>query len=148
MSIHGDKTQAQRDYIMRQFKTGGSNILVATDLAARGLDVAEIRFVINYDFPTNIEDYIHRVGRTGRAGRDGVSYTFFSKNDDRHAFKLIDILEEANQVVPQDLEKIAKGPSSQRSSNYFSTPRQYIPSKPDMSRHSFIAPVEKKSPLN
>lgn len=76
---------------MRQFKTGRSNILVATDLAARGLDVADIRYVINYDFPTHIEDYIHRVGRTGRAGRDGVSFTFFTREDYKHASKLIDV---------------------------------------------------------
>jgi len=121
-SIHGDKTQGQRDFIMRQFKTGRTNILVATDLAARGLDVADIRFVINYDFPTNIEDYIHRVGRTGRAGRDGISYTFFSRDDYRHSYKFIDILEETNQYVPDDLYRIARRPVPRRSNP---PPQQY-----------------------
>ena len=77
---------------MKQFKTGKVKILVATDLAARGLDVADIRYVINYDFPQHIEDYIHRVGRTGRAGKDGDSYTFFTQDDSRFADRLIDVL--------------------------------------------------------
>lgn len=76
---------------MRQFKSGRCNVLVATDLAARGLDVEDINCVINYDFPTHIEDYIHRVGRTGRAGRSGVSFTFFTREDYKHASKLIDV---------------------------------------------------------
>ena len=76
---------------MRQFKSGRIKILVATDLAARGLDVADIRYVINYDFPMHVEDYIHRVGRTGRAGKDGDSYTFFTREDYKHADKLIDV---------------------------------------------------------
>ena len=88
---------------MRQYKSGRCNILVATDLAARGLgifshrvysyeiDVADIKYVINYDFPTHIEDYIHRVGRTGRAGRSGISYTFFTREDYKHASSLIDV---------------------------------------------------------
>jgi len=84
--------------------------LVATDLAARGLDVADIRYVINYDFPTSIEDYIHRVGRTGRAGKDGISYTFFSREDYKHSYKFIDILEETSQEIPDDLYRIARRP--------------------------------------
>mmetsp|Transcript_39017 Transcript_39017/g.34697 ORF Transcript_39017/g.34697 Transcript_39017/m.34697 type:complete len:82 (-) Transcript_39017:874-1119(-) len=79
---------------MNKFKNSKINILVATDLAARGLDVSSIYYVINYDFPNQIEDYIHRVGRTGRAGKTGISYTFFTRDDDRHARGLIDILEE------------------------------------------------------
>lgn len=114
-SIHGDKTQAQRDYIMRQYKTGRTNILVATDLAARGLDVADILYVINYDFPTNIEDYVHRVGRTGRGGREGVSYTFFSRGDYKHSYKLIDMLEENDQVVPDELYRMARRPIPRKS---------------------------------
>jgi len=125
VSIHGDKTQGQRDYIMRLFKTGRCNILVATDLAARGLDVADIKFVINYDFPGQLEDYIHRVGRTGRAGREGISYTFFTREDWKHAYKLIDILEETRQKVPDDLYRIARRPIPK--AGYVPQPRKYEP---------------------
>lgn len=110
MSIHGDKSQSQRDYIMKNFKNGRSSILVATDLAARGLDVSDIFYVINYDFPMQLEDYIHRVGRTGRAGRKGISYTFFTRGNFKYASGLIDILEGTNQKVPNELYKMARRP--------------------------------------
>jgi ATP-dependent RNA helicase DDX5/DBP2 len=137
-SIHGDKTQGQRDFIMRQFKTGRTSILVATDLAARGLDVADIKFVINFDFPTNIEDYIHRVGRTGRAGREGVSYTFFSRSDYKHSYKLIDILEETDQFVPDDLYRIARRPVPRRASTGNVAPQQQYQQQYQKPSHSFI----------
>ncbi|CAN4079223.1 unnamed protein product [Withania somnifera] len=76
-AIHGDKSQGERDHVLSQFRTGKSPVLVATDVAARGLDVKDIRVVVNYDFPTGIEDYVHRIGRTGRAGATGEAYTFF-----------------------------------------------------------------------
>ncbi|KAI8020259.1 hypothetical protein LOK49_LG04G03674 [Camellia lanceoleosa] len=66
-AIHGDKSQGERDYVLNQFRTGRCPVLVATDVAARGLDIKDIRVVINYDFPTGVEDYVHRIGRTGRA---------------------------------------------------------------------------------
>jgi len=66
--IHGDKTQYERDYVIKEFKGGRSNILVATDVASRGLDVKDVMYVINYDMPKQIEDYVHRIGRTARAG--------------------------------------------------------------------------------
>jgi ATP-dependent RNA helicase DDX5/DBP2 len=101
VAIHGDKSQNERDYVMRQFKSGHSAILVATDVAARGLDVKEINYVINFDLPKNIEDYVHRIGRTGRAGKYGTSISFFSPGEDASiARDLIKILEEAKQEVP------------------------------------------------
>jgi ATP-dependent RNA helicase DDX5/DBP2 len=77
LCMHGDKKQEERDWVLKEFKEGKSPILVATDVASRGIDVKDIKYVINYDFPGSIEDYIHRVGRTGRAGATGSSYTFF-----------------------------------------------------------------------
>lgn len=71
--------------------------MVATDVAARGIDVKDIEFVINYDMPSNIEDYVHRIGRTARAGRTGTSFTFFSDENARLAAPLVKILREANQ---------------------------------------------------
>lgn len=135
-SIHGDKTQAQRDYIMRQYKTGRTNILVATDLAARGLDVADILYVINYDFPTNIEDYVHRVGRTGRGGREGVSYTFFSRSDYKHSYKLIDMLEENDQAVPDDLYRIARRPVPRKNGSYGGSNSNYSKYPSHQSNHT------------
>merc|ERR1711904_150522 len=109
LCIHGDKRQEERDWVMKEFKEGKSPILVATDVASRGLDVKDIKYVINYDFPNQIEDYIHRVGRTGRAGATGSSYTFFTQDKYRHAPDLIKVLEEASQPVPAELEKLAEG---------------------------------------
>ncbi|XP_047026998.1 DEAD-box ATP-dependent RNA helicase 20-like [Helicoverpa zea] len=106
--IHGDKTQLQRDKIINKFKSGGTNILVATDVAARGLDVDGVTHVINYDFPNTSEDYIHRIGRTGRQENKGVSHTILTDDDARQAKSLIDVLKEANQQVPQELEDLAR----------------------------------------
>jgi len=106
LCIHGDKKQEERDWVLQQFKAGKSPILIATDVAARGLDVKDIKFVINYDFPNNIEDYVHRIGRTGRAGRTGSAYTFFTSDKFKHAGDLISILKEAKQPVPEELEKL------------------------------------------
>merc|ERR1719331_2437715 len=78
LCMHGDKKQEERDWVLKEFKEGKSPILVATDVASRGIDVKDIKYVINYDFPGSIEDYIHRVGRTGRAGATGSSYSFFT----------------------------------------------------------------------
>ncbi|XP_039009898.1 DEAD-box ATP-dependent RNA helicase 14-like isoform X2 [Hibiscus syriacus] len=106
-AIHGDKSQADRDYVLSQFRTGRSPVLVATDVAARGLDVKDIRVVINYDFPTGVEDYVHRIGRTGRAGATGLAYTFFGDQDSKHTSELIKVLEGANQRVPAELRDMA-----------------------------------------
>ncbi|KAJ8620448.1 hypothetical protein MRB53_028977 [Persea americana] len=106
-AIHGDKTQDERDWVLNQFRSGKSPILVATDVAARGLDIKDIRVVINYDFPTGIEDYVHRIGRTGRAGATGVSYTFFCDQDWKYAADLVKVLEGANQRVPPEVREIA-----------------------------------------
>lgn len=107
LCIHGDKKQEERDWVLKEFKEGKSPILVATDVASRGLDVKDIKYVINYDFPSQIEDYVHRVGRTGRAGATGSSYTFFTSDKAKHAKDLIKVLQEANQPVPEELEKLA-----------------------------------------
>merc|ERR1712039_385922 len=109
LCIHGDKKQEELDWVLKEFKSGKSPILVATDVASRGLDVKDIKYVINYDFPNQIEDYIHRVGRTGRAGATGSSYTFFTQDKFRHANDLINVLKEANQPVPDELAKLGGG---------------------------------------
>ncbi|WP_287158434.1 DEAD/DEAH box helicase [Chloroflexus sp.] len=82
-SLHGDLSQAARDRVMRRFREGQLDVLVATDVAARGLDIAEVSHVINYDVPTDPESYVHRIGRTGRAGREGVAITFITPRERR-----------------------------------------------------------------
>jgi len=108
LCIHGEKRQEEREWVMKEFKEGKSPILVATDLASRGLDVKDIKCVINYDFPNQIEDYVHRVGRTGRAGASGSAYTFFTPHQSKHAKDLIDVLREANQSIPEELERLSR----------------------------------------
>ncbi|CAM6012246.1 unnamed protein product [Sphagnum balticum] len=103
LSIHGDKSQAERDWVLSEFKAGKSPIMTATDVAARGLDVKDIKCVINYDFPGSCEDYVHRIGRTGRAGAKGIAYTFFTAANARHAKELLSILVEAGQPVNPEL---------------------------------------------
>jgi translation initiation factor 4A len=80
---HGDMDQKERDVIMREFRSGSSRVLITTDLLARGIDVQQVSLVINYDLPTNRENYIHRIGRGGRFGRKGVAINFVTDDDKR-----------------------------------------------------------------
>jgi ATP-dependent RNA helicase DDX5/DBP2 len=107
--IHGDKTQEERDRTLAEFKEGRFPMLCATDVAARGLDVKDIRLVINFDMPNNAEDYVHRIGRTGRAGATGVAVSFFTEKASKMAGELTVILREAGQVVPPELENMVRG---------------------------------------
>jgi len=81
-AIHGDYSQAKRERVLRNFRTGKLDILVATDVAARGLDIKGVEVVYNYDLPNDVESYVHRIGRTGRAGKEGVAISFFTPNED------------------------------------------------------------------
>eukprot|EP01125_Pyxidicula_operculata_P009261 TRINITY_DN305_c0_g2_i1.p1 TRINITY_DN305_c0_g2~~TRINITY_DN305_c0_g2_i1.p1 ORF type:complete len:516 (-),score=161.60 TRINITY_DN305_c0_g2_i1:37-1584(-) len=103
VSIHGDKSQAHRTQALQDFIDAKIPLLIATDVAARGLHIPKVEYVINYSFPLTVEDYIHRIGRTGRAGAKGVSHTFFSKFDKAHSGALIGVLKDAKQKVPEDL---------------------------------------------
>ncbi|KZV58797.1 DEAD-box ATP-dependent RNA helicase 20 [Dorcoceras hygrometricum] len=109
LSIHGDKSQAERDWVLSEFRAGKSPIMTATDVAARGLDVKDVKYVINYDFPGSLEDYVHRIGRTGRAGAKGTAYTFFTAANARFAKDLIKILKEAGQKVSPELVSMGRG---------------------------------------
>jgi len=103
--IHGDLSQEQRTRSLEAFKSGGTPILVATDVAARGLDIPAVKLVINCTFPLTVEDYVHRIGRTGRAGKDGLAITLFTEHDKAQSGALINVLKAANQPVPDDLLK-------------------------------------------
>ncbi|KAG1358956.1 DEAD-box ATP-dependent RNA helicase 30 [Cocos nucifera] len=125
LSIHGDKAQAERDWVMAEFKSGNSPIMTATDVAARGLDVKDIKCVINYDFPTSLEDYVHRIGRTGRAGAKGTAFTFFTPANARFARDLIKILQEAGQSVTPALASMARSAGGGSGGNFRSRGRGY-----------------------
>lgn len=114
VAIHGDKTQPERDSALHHFRIGKANILVATDVAQRGLDIKDIRFVVNFDTPKTIEDYIHRIGRTGRAGAGGTAVTFFgcdfaTPDKVRFARNLCEVIRDVGQEPPERLQQIATG---------------------------------------
>ena len=99
-AIHGDKTQFQRDLILNTFREDKCRVLVATDVASRGLDITDVLLVLNYDMPFQIEDYVHRIGRTGRAGKSGQSITLFTKKNFMMAPGLIEILGQDTEIPP------------------------------------------------
>lgn len=111
-SIHGDRTQRERERALEMFRNGRCPILVATAVAARGLDIPNVTHVVNYDLPTDIDDYVHRIGRTGRAGNTGISTAFFNRGNRGVVRDLLELLKEANQEVPAFLENIAREGSS------------------------------------
>ncbi|XP_029174633.1 DEAD-box ATP-dependent RNA helicase 20-like [Nylanderia fulva] len=113
ISIHGDKSQPERDYVLSEFRNGKTMILVATDVAARGLDVEDVKYVINFDYPNSSEDYIHRIGRTGRCHMAGTSYAYFTPNNARQAKELIAVLEEAGQAINPQLADMANSMRNQ-----------------------------------
>ena len=125
--MHSDLDQSQRDVVMREFKSGRIDILVATDIVSRGIDIDDIRLVINYDVPRDCEDYVHRIGRTARAGAEGCAITFVSKDDqsrfaaieefiEREVFKLPvpEELGEAPEYNPKKNTTRGKGSSTRK----------------------------------
>jgi len=108
VAIHGDKSQRERDFVLNKFRQDRQSILIATDVASLGLDVDDVKFVINYDFPGNIEDYVHRIGRTGRSNNKGTSYTFFTHTNGGKVDELINILQETNQYVNPELYQLKR----------------------------------------
>jgi ATP-dependent RNA helicase DDX5/DBP2 len=111
--LTGERKQEERDWVLRQFRDGRVSVLVATDVAARGLDIKGVTAVINYDMPSNIEDYVHRIGRTGRAGTTGEAFSMFSASENgKMARDLIDIMKDAGQMVPPELYALRNSTSS------------------------------------
>jgi len=106
-SIHGDRTQREREDALRQFRSGNTPILVATAVAARGLDIPHVKHVINFDLPSDVEEYVHRIGRTGRMGNLGLATSFFNDRNRNLASGMMDLLIEAKQDIPSWLESVA-----------------------------------------
>ena len=105
-SIHGDKSQREREDALRLFKSGRHPILVATDVAARGLDIPNVTQVINFDMPSNIDDYVHRIGRTGRVGNVGHALSMFNEKNGNIGRELAELLIENEQECPPWLEQM------------------------------------------
>ena len=103
VTLHGDMSQPARESAYKLFKSGEATLLIATDVAARGLDIPSVSTVLNYTFPLTIEDYVHRVGRTGRAGMTGLSHTLFTAAESKLAAELVAQLKAAGQQVPDTL---------------------------------------------
>jgi len=110
--LHGDMDQTQRNYSLSNFKDGKAKILVATDVAQRGLDIRNVQMVVNYDPPANITDYVHRIGRTGRAGEKGDAYTCLYASDYYLACQIKTVFKKAGQAIPKELTELVDGTSS------------------------------------
>ena len=108
MSIHGGKDQIDRDSTIDDFKAGNVTILIATSVAARGLDVKQLKLVVNYDAPNHLEDYVHRAGRTGRAGNTGTAVTFITPDQDRYSVGIAKALRDSGQDVPEALQELVE----------------------------------------
>jgi ATP-dependent RNA helicase DDX3X len=107
-SIHGDKSQREREDSLRAFKRATTPVMVATDVASRGLDIPNVTQVINFDLPTNIDDYVHRIGRTGRAGNTGSALSFVNEKNTGVVRELRDLLDENKQDVPAWLNQMCQ----------------------------------------
>lgn len=133
-SIHGDRSQREREEALKCFRSGDCPILVATAVAARGLDIPHVKHVINYDLPSDVEEYVHRIGRTGRMGNLGIATSFFNDKNRNICADLVELLIETNQEMPSFLEEMSHdrygGPrrgGNQRGGNnrYGSSSRDY-----------------------
>eukprot|EP00397_Hematodinium_sp_SG-2012_P025732 GEMP01026905.1.p1 GENE.GEMP01026905.1~~GEMP01026905.1.p1 ORF type:complete len:258 (+),score=55.02 GEMP01026905.1:2-775(+) len=107
-ALHGDMEQRARDYALKRFKDGHDMVLVATDVAQRGLDVRNVAVVVNWDAPNNAEDYVHRIGRTGRAGDQGDAYTFLFKHENQRAKDIMKMMQKCGQEIPPDLLQVSR----------------------------------------
>jgi ATP-dependent RNA helicase DDX46/PRP5 len=111
MSLHGGKDQVDRDSTISDFKSGVVRIVIATSVAARGLDVKQLKLVVNYDAPNHMEDYVHRAGRTGRAGNKGTCVTFITPDQERYALDLVRALTASGANIPSELKTMGDGES-------------------------------------
>jgi translation initiation factor 4A len=126
-AMHGDMDQGQRDLIMKEFRSGSSRVLIATDLLARGIDVQQVSLVINYDLPANRENYIHRIGRGGRFGRKGVAINFVTADDVR-------MMREIEQFYSTQIEEMPMNVAGTSSDfSLFCTPDSFTDFDPKIS---------------
>jgi ATP-dependent RNA helicase RhlE len=118
-TIHGDKTQGARMRALREFKEKDVRVLVATDVAARGIDISNLPYVVNYDMPTYPNDYIHRIGRTGRAGKEGTAISFMSIDEHKFLRGIEELLKsKIDQKIEEGFKPTAKPSNEPRSRNF------------------------------
>jgi ATP-dependent RNA helicase RhlE len=132
-AIHGDKTQQERIKALDAFKAGTCIALVATDVAARGLDITELPMVINYEIPSAPEDYVHRIGRTGRAGASGIAISFVSPEEEKY---MVEIEKLIKRQIPKEVIAIEKSNARARPSTSSSVSPRTATSKPSHSKSS------------
>ncbi|MBE8221074.1 MAG: DEAD/DEAH box helicase [Alphaproteobacteria bacterium] len=137
-ALHGDMDQHARLATLNMFKSGEATYLIASDVAARGLDIANVSHIFNFDVPTHPEDYVHRIGRTGRAGRTGVAYTLATKNDDKYVSAIESLIK---QPIPKEALDLPKGAGSSSSSK----PNSSRSSSRNQSRNSKPTPTRSKN---
>ncbi|XP_008778545.2 DEAD-box ATP-dependent RNA helicase 5 [Phoenix dactylifera] len=137
VSVHGDKAQHDRTKALSLFKEGKCPLMIATDVASRGLDIPDVEVVINYSFPLTTEDYVHRIGRTGRAGKKGVAHTFFTQENKGLAGELVNVLREAGQIVPAALTKFGTHVKKKESKLYGSHYKEITADAPKSTKITF-----------
>ncbi|KAL5199043.1 hypothetical protein ABZP36_002555 [Zizania latifolia] len=137
VSVHGDKAQHDRTKALSLFKDGTCPLMIATDVASRGLDIPDVEVVINYSFPLTTEDYVHRIGRTGRAGKKGIAHTFFTQGNKGLAGELVNVLREADQVVPPALTKFGTHVKKKESTVYGSHFKEITADAPKSTKITF-----------
>lgn len=129
LSIHGDKSQYDRENAIKDFSKGSNQILIATDVASRGIDFQNVQYIINYDLPKHIDDYIHRIGRTGRMGQEGNAISFINSSNSSIFNKLYLFMKSQNQVIPKWFFTMnlnhQKGQENQSRSNRFNSNNKY-----------------------
>jgi len=110
VTIHGDRTQSERDSALAAFKSGAARVMIATNVAARGLDIKGVALVVNYDPAVKDEDYVHRIGRTGRGGERGTAVSLITEEDGRAALTIAEVMDRTGLPVPDDLAmRLASG---------------------------------------
>lgn len=137
VSVHGDKAQHDRTKALALFKEGKCPLMIATDVASRGLDIPDVEVVINYSFPLTTEDYVHRIGRTGRAGKKGVAHTFFMQENKGLAGELVNVLREAGQIIPESLTKFGTHVKKKESKLYGSHFKEITADAPKSTKITF-----------
>ena len=134
--IHSDRTKAQRDNIIDQFRVGKICVLIATELMARGLDFKGVNLVINYDFPQSVASYIHRIGRTGRAGRQGEAVTYYTQDDLQYMKGVVNVMKDSGCEVPEWMLNIKNMTSNQKQKMRKGLSRDHIDSTSKYDKYS------------
>jgi len=137
-AIHGDKSQNQRQKSLNQFKEGNVRVLVATDIAARGIDIDSLKYVINYDLPNVAETYVHRIGRSGRAGEEGTAISLCEPEENAY-------LKDIEKLIDQKIEKVSDNPYPQTERPMNDQEKKDFEKEKQRRKQEFFANRKKKS---